>query len=355
VPLKSNVVNTPAKRLAFKYRSGDAATLARDLASLRDATFYAASRHTLNDPFEGRFDRAPLDLQFDAIRGLVSAITPTASASLDAVSAAANDVLEFVDKSGVFSLSYNPLQELIWAHYGGSHRGFCIGYDLERLVEFEPNVHHFLDVQYSNAAPVLRPSDLISSESHLGVLKKMLGVKSKPWAYEEEVRVITFPPGLHEHDHRAVKVVYFGLRCPDSTRSAVMEALAGRSVAYEQVISPPSSYALHTKKLPDQYDSTPKYKQNVAPISEGAINSDYLKPEQKRYSDYLSKAAEIVRREPYCQEVTSVDFSSSESKPGKPIIYAQYLRAPTKYVRRLFSLSDIDKQYKALDLPRDDI
>jgi len=348
-------VNTPAKRLAFKYRSGDAATLARDLASLRDATFYAANRHTLNDPFEGRFDGAPLDLQFDAIRGLVSAITPTASASLDAVSTAANEVLEFVDKSGVFSLSYNPLQELIWAHYGGSHRGFCVGYDLERLVEFEPNVHLFLDVQYSNAAPALRSSDLISSKSYLDVLKKMLGVKSKPWLYEEEVRVITVPTGLHGHDYRAVKVVYFGLRCPDSTRSAVMEALAGRSVAYEQVISQPSSYALQTRTLPDEYDSTPQYKQNVAPIGDGAIYPDYLKPEQKQYTDYLFKAAEIVRREPYCQEVTNVDFSSSESKPGKPIIYAHFLRAPNKYVKRLFSLSDIEKQYKALRLPPNDV
>lgn len=348
-------MNTPTKRLAFKYRSGDVTTLARDLTSLQDATFYAASRHTLNDPFEGRFDRAPLDSQFDALQGFVSGLTPTASVSFDAVAAAANEVLEFVDKSGVFSLSHNPLQELIWAHYGGSHRGFCIGYDLERLIEFEPNVHHFFDVQYSNAAPVLRPSDLLSSKSHIDVLKKMLGAKSKPWAYEEEVRVITVPPGLHEHDYRAVKVVYFGLRCPESTRSAVMEALAGRSVAYEQVISQSPSYALQTKRLPDQYKSAPRYKQNVAPISEGAIYPDYLKPELKLYADYLYKAAEIVRREPYCQEVTTIDFSGSESKPGRPIIYAHFLRAPRKYVKRLFSLSDIDKQYTALGHPPNDV
>ena len=348
-------MNKPAKRLAFKYRSGDASTLERDLTSLRDATFYAANRHTLNDPFEGRFDRTPLDSQLDAIRGLVAAITPTASASLDAVSAAVNEVLEFVNKSGVFSLSYNPLQELIWAHYGGSHRGFCVGYDLGKLVEFEPSIHYFLDVQYSNAAPLLESADLIAAGSHIDVLKKMLGVKSKPWAYEEEVRVITVPPGLHEHDYRAVKVVYFGLRCADGTRSAVMEALAGRGVSYEQVISQSSSYSLHTKKLPDEYELAPKYKLTVAPVNEGAIYPDYLKPEQKQYAGYLYKAAEIVRREPYCLEVSNVDFSGSESKPGMPIIYAHYLRAPNRYVKRLFSLSDIEKQYKALGLPANDV
>lgn len=114
----------PIGRLAYKYRSGDPSTLPRDLESLRDATFYAAERHALNDPFEGRFDRASLDAQFSLLKRITSGAAPSASKSLDDVSQAANGVLEFVDKSGVFSLSYNPLEELIWAHYGGSHRGF---------------------------------------------------------------------------------------------------------------------------------------------------------------------------------------------------------------------------------------
>jgi Protein of unknown function (DUF2971) len=219
-------VNTPATRLAYKYRSGDPSTLPRDLESLRNATFYAAARHALNDPFEGRFDRASLDAQFSLLKTVLSFAAPSASTSLDNVSNAADKVLEFVDKSGVFSLSYNPLQELIWAHYGGSHRGFCIGYDTQKLVEFEPNVHHSLDVQYSNAAPTLQPNDLLGAESPVGIFRKMLGVKSKPWTYEEEVRVITVPPGLHEHDFRAVKVVYFGLRCPESTKVAIMACRA---------------------------------------------------------------------------------------------------------------------------------
>jgi hypothetical protein len=106
-------VNASSSRLAFKYRCGDLQTLERDLGSLRDATFYAAPREALNDPFEGRFDRTALDSQFSALRQVVAGLAPTASASLDAVSRAANEVLSFVDKSGVFSLSYNPLSELL--------------------------------------------------------------------------------------------------------------------------------------------------------------------------------------------------------------------------------------------------
>lgn len=337
-------------RLAYKYRSGDPSSLPRDLKSLSDSTFYAAERHSLNDPFEGRFDRTSIDAQFLLLKSLFSTATSGASKSFDSVSQAINEVLEFADKSGMFSLSYNPLQELIWAHYGGSHRGFCIGYDTQKLIDFEPSVHHILDVQYSNTAPSLASSDLLLANSPMDILRKMLGAKSKPWAYEEEVRVITQPPGLHEHDYRAVKVIYFGLRCPDSTRMAVMEVLAGRGVTYQQVTSPQTSYELKAIAIPDKYISAPQYKLNLAPINEDAIYTEYLKPEQIQYADYLSKAAEIVRREPYCREIQLVDFSAGKSTADKPIIFVQYLRAPNKWVNHYMTLPEIDKQYTALGL-----
>lgn len=349
------VVNTRSSaRLAYKYRSGDKNTLPRDLKALADAKFYAADRHALNDPFEGRFDRTSIDAQFSALKNFVADASPSTSGSLESLSQAAERVLAFVDKSGIFSLSYNPLQELIWAHYGGSHRGFCIGYDTQKLIDFEPNVHHVLDVQYSNAAPTVSSTDLLSAESPIAVLRKLLGVKSKPWAYEEEVRVITQPPGLHDHDYRAVKVIYFGLRCPESTMMAVMETLAGREVNYQQVMSPHSSYALTPTTISDHHASAPRYRAQCAPINDGAIFLDYLKPEQKQYAAYLRRAAEIVRREPYCEEVQLVDFSGDKSTSHKPVIFVQYLRAPNKWVNHYLTLPEIDKQYSALGLPNDE-
>lgn len=335
----------PYETLAFKYRTGDAETLERDVASLRDATFYAASRTFLNDPFEGRFDRSAIDNQFALLRQLATQLAPTAAGSFDEVSNALNEVLNFVDKSGVFSLSRNPLNELIWAHYGGSHRGFCAGYDVKRLIDFEPNLHYLLDVQYSNTSPFLDSKQVIGADTPTEFLQNILGVKSTPWQYEQEVRVVTTPPGSHEHDYRALKKVYFGLRCPESTRLAVMQALAGRGVTYEQVESPGTSYALRSSEILDPYSSAgSKYKKNLAPINDGAISPDYLKPEQKRHQAYLYKAAEIVRREPYCREIQLVDFSSSRSTAEHPIIFVQYLRAPNKWVNHYLNLQQIDQQ-----------
>lgn len=348
-------MNPSSSRLAFKYRSGDLHALDRDLRSLRDATFYAAPRETLNDPFEGRFDRTALDRQFSALRQLIRGVVPTASTSLDSVSQATNELLGFVDKSGVFSLSYNPLSELIWAHYGGSHRGFCVGYDLQKLVEFEPSLHYCIDVQYSDTAPILQPGNLVGAATPTDILQMLLGVKSTPWQYEQEVRVVTTPPGLHEHDYRALRKVYFGLRCPQQTRLAVMEALAGRGVTYEQIESPGTSYVLRSRGIEDAFASAPKYRQNLAPINEGAIYPDYLKPEQKQHQAYLYKAAEIVRREPYCKEIQLVDFSGSKSTPERPVIFVQYLRAPNKWFNHCLSLPEIDKQYEELGLAENDV
>jgi Protein of unknown function (DUF2971) len=337
--------------LAYKYRSGDKDTLARDLKSLADSTFYAAERQALNDPFEGRLDRTSFDSQIAALKMLVSRSVPSVSKSLDAVSKAAQEVLSFVDKCGVYSLSNNPLLELVWAHYGGSHRGFCIGYNIQKLIGFEPNHNHVLNVEYSNMAPTITSSDLLLVESVTIILQKILGVKSMPWAYEDEVRVITHMLGHNHHDYRAVKVIYFGLRCPESTISAVMETLTGRDVTYQQVISPHSTYLLKSVAIPDKYASSPKYKLNCAPIIDGAILPDYLKPEQRQYAAYLSKAAEIVRREPYCKEIQLVDFSADKSTPTRPVIFVQYLRDENKWVNHYLTIPEIDKQFTALRIP----
>jgi len=38
-------------------------------------------------------------------------------------------------KIGIFSLSKKYDDELLWAHYANSHKGFCIEYDLEILLK----------------------------------------------------------------------------------------------------------------------------------------------------------------------------------------------------------------------------
>jgi hypothetical protein len=130
-----------------------------------------------------------------------------------------------------------------------------------------------------------------------------------------------------------------------------METLAGRSISYIQVRSPEISYSLETEIIADAFADAPRYKQNIAPIALDAINTDYLKPEQKQHADYLLKAAEIVRREPYCQEIKLVNFSVPKSKAGHPMIFVQYQhqRSVNKWVNHYLTLPEINSQYQLLD------
>lgn len=335
-------------RIAFKYRSADAGLLERDLKSLKDASFYAASRGTLNDPFEGRFDRTPFDAFIQGLEGVFQPLSAEQADSVRDLKSAANEVLAFVDKTGVFSLSYNPLNELIWAHYGGCHRGFCVGYDLDRLVDFEPNIHCCIDVDYADVVPSLTSPELLRTGSATPILQLMLGIKSKAWAYEKEVRVVTSPPGLHAYDFRAVQVVYFGLRCEEATKLAVMETLAGRRVRYEQVVSPDGTYVLASEPIPDVFASAPLHMKTLAPIQDDALYAGDLKPHQKTLEKYYPMAAEIVRREPYCQEVQIVGVSGTQGTADNPIIYVQYIRGPNKWVNHYLSIPEIEEQFSQL-------
>jgi hypothetical protein len=129
-----------------------------------------------------------------------------------------------------------------------------------------------------------------------------------------------------------------------------MEVLAGRQVSFEQVVSDEPSYRLTSIAIPDEFASAPRFKQNIAPIADGAIYTNHLRPEQKKHEAYLHKAAEIVRREPYCAQVEALDFSPSASTPDRAVIYVHYTRAPGKWMKRLFSLDEIDRQYAELEL-----
>lgn len=131
---------------------------------------------------------------------------------------------------------------------------------------------------------------------------------------------------------------------------SVMRALAGRGVSYKQVVSPHPSYLLAVEDLIDAFADAPPYRDHVAPIAENAILTSYLKPELLPYVDYLRKAAEIIRRDPYCPLVETVEFSCSRSAPGAPVVYVQYQRQPGRWVTKHLSLTEIDAQYTALHI-----
>lgn len=108
----------------------------------------------------------------------------------------------------VLSLTRNPLNSLMWAHYGDEHRGFVIGYDVE-IPFFKCKVSNLIPVHkgnviYTKTKPFLKTSTkettdlcnaiegLCDDEDHQTkeLIDHLFLNKDTIWSYEEEVRIV---------------------------------------------------------------------------------------------------------------------------------------------------------------------
>lgn len=120
----------------FKYRGGSPDIQRRDIKSLARNQIYAAGFDSLNDLFEAR---VVIDGENFRVARLLSLLgfgtygkkaAQQESAFIQALSEFAANTKMF----GVYSLSTSATDELLWAHYADSHRGFCLEFELDELL-----------------------------------------------------------------------------------------------------------------------------------------------------------------------------------------------------------------------------
>lgn len=127
--------------LVYKYRGG---SFKRDLKSLENNEFWASHTRQLNDPCEGMIAISDYEAQMKNLK----LIFPQQSNDLTLLNQAFQNLIDMKDnKLGILSLSKSYHDELLWAHYADSHKGFCIEYDLEKLLAKQNPKHRFFNVQ----------------------------------------------------------------------------------------------------------------------------------------------------------------------------------------------------------------
>lgn len=251
-------------------------------------------------------------------------------------------------KLGIFSLSKRYDDELLWAHYANSHKGFCIEYDLGFLLSKQK--HRFFDIQYSDKIPNLDFPKLFDQNNLDVSIKRMLGYKSQRWEYEQELRIITENQGINTYDYRAVKAIYFGLKTPNEEIEQVIETLQGRKIKYFQMYLKPNSFKFEAQLIKDKFPTNVKYKYSIAPIAEHLSTLKISEQGYEKYSPYLQKLAEIARREPNCNEVLDLYLSPSKSAPHNPIFYVQYINNDTGiYQTDFYSLKEVEEKFSLID------
>jgi hypothetical protein len=93
-------------------------------------------------------------------------------------------VIEEIEKNyGIFSLTTEENNFLMWSHYSKSHTGFCVGFDSNIL--FDLIQGEIGPVTYQRAIPRFSFFENTMKFTH-----KLLSTKSDIWIYENEYRII---------------------------------------------------------------------------------------------------------------------------------------------------------------------
>ena len=131
----------------------------------------------------------------------------------------------------------------MWAHYGNSHRGFCLEFSADN--ENSAGIHP-LDVCYTEK--------LIKLNFHNDAddaIANMIFTKSLDWQYEEELRCIG--DGLISQDERKkyynaskLKAIYLGVKCEESTIEKVRDIINRKYpfAKIHQAVKKPDSFSI---------------------------------------------------------------------------------------------------------------
>lgn len=226
----------------YKYRRGTE----DDLKAIDGNQYWAPSTEQLNDPCEAITDTKKIKKLLNFIGKKVGAKT---SDDFKLIDDNTDDVLSLDNKMGIYSLSKTPLDELLWAHYANSHKGFCIEYDLDILSKNDGENHiHSFSVLYSKKPPSIGYYDIIKNRKS-EMIKKFAFYKSKKWEYEKEFRIVTSKVGLNSYDFRALKSIYFGLKISELDKNKILKLLNGREINFYQIELKKNSYLFKAVKM----------------------------------------------------------------------------------------------------------
>lgn len=147
------------------------------------------------------------------------------------LSSYSTDMLEIERIQGevyVKSFSCKKNNNLMWSHYGDSHKGICIGYDFS-LAPHDV-INHLYPVQYSDVRFTSKYSRNIAAHPFLYLRK------SKCWAYEKEFRLLYKKNELPHENYNihlnCITEIQFGLRTPECIKNRITNFMRDKNMQY---------------------------------------------------------------------------------------------------------------------------
>jgi len=136
------------------------------------------------------------------------------------------------DKVGICSLTRDPLNLLMWAHYARHHTGFVVEFDIPLVVADvdRPPTDRLLDwlmpqvVEYKVVKPIVSFFDDKEAKT-----RKQFLIKGEDWRYEQEERVIDYVRGhgIHKYDRATIlRSVIAGMKMGTPEYTVLAESVA---------------------------------------------------------------------------------------------------------------------------------
>ncbi|MDD4032903.1 MAG: DUF2971 domain-containing protein [Bacteroidales bacterium] len=219
--------------IAFKYRSN--INIRHDTFSLLQNEIFVPNLLQLNDPYE---------------EAVFNALIVFSKKDLSKFGEANRILEKYRQNVGIYSMSLPkdpyityPDNELMWAHYANSHKGFCLAYDVDILISdyVKQKTVKMVKVIYENW-------ENINLSQH-DIYQSLLGIKSPNWLYENEIRLIFDSPGIKEYSYEALKAVYFGSRMKQQEREIIIKNFDGDKVDFYEIIPEKNKYRLIALKI----------------------------------------------------------------------------------------------------------
>jgi len=224
----------------YKYE----AFSAQSLLNLKSQVIYFGSPLQFNDPYDCALTPnllEPTDAEVESIRGIylenpglserarnefeTFGTRQLRSALMRAARAGfRHTVEEFLEQRGVACFSERNDDLLMWSHYGGGYKGFCL--------EFDSSADALQNVQQVRYVPALPALDLstvlLSNDFH--PIQELFCTKSTAWSYEREWRAIHNVAGTQFcYPPEALTGVYFGPDIDRQSLEVICLILAGQN------------------------------------------------------------------------------------------------------------------------------
>ncbi|MGN7709167.1 DUF2971 domain-containing protein [Chryseobacterium sp. 22543] len=314
----------------YKYRGN----FKRDLKTLSKGQIYAPTYDNLNDPFECIFNR-------DEDTNVIEIFKPYSHN----VEQSYNNVVEQLFKLGIYSLSKDFDNEILWALYADSHKGFTIEYDIETFVtdfNFNTNIPlvHKVNVDYK-AAPA-KSNLLLSSLKNQLDLIPLIGTKSLPWKIENEFRLVFEMNGLININLNSVTSIIFGLRTTDENIDKTMKMLRGRGIKYLKMKKMEGSYKLTKISIED------KFKDYKRPSKRSIIKDINIPSEYTYLKIEINKIIKSILDLPNIKGIYNFYFDSETTDPViKIFATTTFEKIPLRYFQyKVMNNSiELDKQF----------